>query len=59
MMPTMDGDDNASLASMLPKTRLSRRNADFQASWQSPHKSNDMPMLPDLVDDASEGPLHA
>jgi hypothetical protein len=41
MMPTMDGDDNASLGSMFPKTRLSRRNADFQASWLSPHKAND------------------
>jgi hypothetical protein len=59
MMPTLDGDgnDNASFAGMLPKTRLSRRNADFQPSWQAPHKANDMPELLDLVDNVSEG-LH-
>jgi hypothetical protein len=57
MMPTLDGNgnDNASFAGMLPKTRLPRRNADFQPSWQSPHKANDMPELPDLVDHVSEG----
>jgi hypothetical protein len=50
----MDGDDNASLPSMLPKTRLSPRNTDFP-----PHKANDMPELPgDLVlDDASRASL--
>lgn len=52
-MPTMDDNDNMSFQDMLPKMRLSRRNADFQPYWQSSDKANDMPDLPDFVD-ASE-----
>jgi hypothetical protein len=60
MMPTLDANDNVSFAAymlLLPKTRLSRRNADFQPAWpqSSSHKANDTPELTtaDLVD-ASE-----
>jgi hypothetical protein len=50
MMPTMDDDDNVSFAGMLPRMRLSRRNADCQPSRQSSNSADDMPELPDLVD---------